>query len=471
MGTKPPRPAALGIALAFVLSCVGFTMLVWLEFGGSTPMQATGYRVHALLGLDAVNLSPNSSVRISGVSVGKVVETQVRNGRVDATMEIQRRYAPLPSDSRVIVRTKTLIGETFLEVTPGTRQAPKLRDGGTLPVRQVLQSVTIDDLLSEFDAPTRRDFKKTFVDIGAALKSRGKDLNVFWGSVGPAFDDLNQLVEILDEQRPDLERFVRDGGVALRAINARGAQLQSLVTAGDRVLTATASRNRELTQTVRELPGFLGSLRGSLSSLETTAAVAAPTVHVLRPVGPLLRPGLRGLSTLTPQLRGAFRELRPVTRAMPRGLPALSRIVDNVRPLIDALDPAGQDLVPLLRMLTAYDDEIISTMATVGTNVSYALTGRVGQKVYPLHVLPPFTNEMNAAYTRRPATNRHNALLPPGGLAKLVQPGGLEAWDCHNVSNPTPIPPLGSGTPPCHQMSPWTFQGDTAWYPHVERAR
>src|SRR5439155_23805661 len=154
MGTKPPRPAALGIALAFVLSCVGFLMLVWLEFGGSTPLQARGYRIHALLGLDAVNLAPNSSVRIAGVSVGKVVQTQVRNGRVDATMEIGRRYEPLPTDSRVIVRTKTLIGETFLELTPGSSSAPKLRDGGTLPIRQVQQSVTIDDLLSEFDAPT-----------------------------------------------------------------------------------------------------------------------------------------------------------------------------------------------------------------------------------------------------------------------------------------------------------------------------
>jgi virulence factor Mce-like protein len=471
MGTKPPRPAALGIALAFVLSCVGFLMLVWLEFGGSTPLQAKGYRIHALLGLDAVNLAPNSSVRIAGVSVGKVVNTQVRGGRVDATMELQRRFEPLPSDSRVIVRTKTLIGETFLELTPGTAGAPKLHDGATLPASHAQQSVTIDDLLSQFDAPTRRDFKKTFVDIGAALNGRGRDLNVFWGSLGPAFDDLNRLVKILDEQRPDFERFVRDGGVALRAISARGAQLQSLITAGDRVLTATAARNRELTQTVRELPGFLASLRGSLSSLETTAAVAAPTVHVLRPVAPLLRPGLEGVSELTPQLRGVFRQLRPVTRAMPTGLPALSRIVDNVRPLIDALDPAGQDIVPILRMLTAYDDEIISTMATVGTNLSYSLKGRVGQTVYPLHVLPPFTNEMNAAYSHRPGTNRHNALLPPGGLAKLVQPGGLEAWDCRNASNPTPIPPLGTGTPPCRQQGPWTFQGQTAEYPHVERSR
>jgi virulence factor Mce-like protein len=446
-------------------------MLVWLEFGGSTPLQAKGYRVHALLGLDAVNLAPNSSVRIAGVSVGKVVQTRVRNGRVDATMEIGRRYEPLPSDSRVIVRTKTLIGETFLELTPGTASAPKLRDGATLPIRQVQQSVTIDDLLSQFDAPTRRDFKKTFVDIGAALHGRGRDLNVFWGSLGPTFDDLNRLVAILDEQRPDFERFIRDGGTALRAISARGAQLQSLITAGDKVLAATAARNRQLTQTVRELPGFLASLRGSLSSLETTAAVAAPTVHVLRPVAPLLRPGLEGVSRLTPQLRGVFRELRPVTRAMPTGLPALSRIVDNTRPLIDALDPAGQDIVPLLRMLTAYTDEIISTWATVGTVSAYSVRGTAGQIVNPLHVLPPFTNEMNAAYSHRPGTNRHNALLAPGGLAKLIQPGGLEAWDCRNTSNPTPIPPLGTGTPPCRQQAPWTFQDQTAQYPHVERAR
>jgi virulence factor Mce-like protein len=470
MGTKPPRPAAIATAVAFVLSCIGFLLLVWLQFGGNLPLQAKGYRMHTLLGLDAVNLASNSDVRISGVNVGKVIATTVQNGRVNAELEIDKKYVPLPADARVMVRTKTLIGETFLEVTPGDRNGPKIPDGGTLPYSHAGRAVGIDEVLAEFDAPTRRDFKKMLTDLSLALRGRGEDLNVFWGSVGPAFDSLNRLVEILDAQRPQLESLVRDTGIAFRAMAARRAELQSLVTAGEDVLATTGARNRELTETVRELPPFLAALRGSLRSLETTADVAAPTLRVLRPAAPLLRPSLDGVNRLTPQLTGVFRELRPVTRASRKGLPALTRVVDEVRPLIDTLDPAGREIVPLLQMFTAYTQELITSFGNTAAGTNFRIPGRAGQPVNVLRLLPPFGNENIVGYTQRPGSNRYNALLAPGGLAKLAG-GDFEAFDCRNTSNPTPVPVTGTGAPPCRQQAPWTFQGQMRSYPHVERAR
>ena len=77
-------------------------------------------------------------MRISGVSVGKVKRIDLATtGHADATIEIDARYAPIPDDTRAILRQKTLLGETYVELTPGSNEAPPLPEGGTLPQAQV----------------------------------------------------------------------------------------------------------------------------------------------------------------------------------------------------------------------------------------------------------------------------------------------------------------------------------------------
>ena len=87
-----------------------------------------------------------------------------------------------------------------------------------------------------------------------------------------------------------------------------------------------------------------------------------------------------------------------------------------------------------------------------------------------LRSLIPLTNEGPLGWSQRLGTNRHNPYFTPGGLSNL-SPGPLLAYDCRNVGNATPLPPLpGGGAPPCLVQPPWTFQGHTRAFPHVERA-
>src|SRR5919206_1091315 len=261
MGTKPPKPAAIAIAVAFALSCIGFTLFVWLSFGGNLPLQAKGYRFHGLFPADAVNLVPGSQVRISGVRVGKVVATKQRLGHVDATIQMDQKYAPVPAVVRAIVRQKTLLGETFIELTPGSPRVRKLKDGETLPLSQIQNAQGIDQVLGAFDAKTRQDFKTMLADFAAAFDKRGEDLNAAVGNAGPTLDNLNRLVTIFDQQRPAFQGLIRDTGHALQSIASRASDLQSLVTAGDKVFATTAARNHQLTATVQALPPFLRQLR------------------------------------------------------------------------------------------------------------------------------------------------------------------------------------------------------------------
>src|SRR4051794_37792531 len=160
MGLKAPKLSLILTAAVFALSCFGFTLFVWKSFGGPTPLEAHGYRFHVLFGSEASQLTSNADVRISGVNVGKVVAVKRRGLGADATLEMESPFAPVPKDTRAIIRFKTLLGETFVEMSQGSKDGPKLPENGTLPRDQVAPVQQVDRVLGSFDAPTRAAFKR-----------------------------------------------------------------------------------------------------------------------------------------------------------------------------------------------------------------------------------------------------------------------------------------------------------------------
>ena len=121
------RPSVLAILtmVAFTASCVGLLMFLWISFGGSLPLSPQGYRFTVEFD-QAVELASQAEVEISGVNVGNVVSVGLdrRTGLNRAVLQIDRQFAPRPADTRAILRQKTLLGETFVQLSPA-RRAPR----------------------------------------------------------------------------------------------------------------------------------------------------------------------------------------------------------------------------------------------------------------------------------------------------------------------------------------------------------
>src|SRR5207248_9396183 len=111
----------------------------------------SGYEISAEFD-QAVNLGSQADVRISGVTVGKVASVRLdrRTGLTRAVIEIDPQFAPRPADTRAILRQKTLLGETYVELSPGSHNGPKRADGAALPGGQVAPTVQLDQILSTF---------------------------------------------------------------------------------------------------------------------------------------------------------------------------------------------------------------------------------------------------------------------------------------------------------------------------------
>src|SRR3954470_8497512 len=129
MQKQAPSAARLIGMAVFALSCFGILLFLWVSFGGSIPLKPNKYQLRVSFP-EATTLAEQADVRIAGVTVGKVRRKDLDRGgnRTRVVLDINKRYAPLPKDTRAILREKTLLGETYVELTPGNKAAGYLQD-------------------------------------------------------------------------------------------------------------------------------------------------------------------------------------------------------------------------------------------------------------------------------------------------------------------------------------------------------
>jgi virulence factor Mce-like protein len=498
MQKQAPSFGRIFVMVAFALSCFGLLLFLWLAFGGSTPLKPRGYQFQVPF-KEAGQLANEADVRISGVPVGKVKSVKLsRNGLNVATVELEAQYAPLPSDARAILRQKTLLGETYVELTPGTPTAPKLREGAPLRQAQVAPSVQLDEIFRAFDDKTRRGFQVWQQTLARAVAGRGQDLSDALGNLGPFADDTNSLLKVLVSQEGAVQRLVRNTGVVFGALSERRGQLQGLISNANTVFQTTADKNGRLQETFVALPTFEAESRRTLRRLDRFARNANPVVTGFRSAARELSPTLVDLGRLAPDLRALFRDLNPLIDASRRGIPATQRVLDDLRPALGQLDPVLRNLIPITDFIQPYRRELNAFFAnTVAATQATDTPGTAGAKVHYLRTSNPVNPETLAVYPRRVGTNRPNPYQFPGAFERLANPGYLQVYENRHCGaagiplplstlgiNPALIPPAlntliantifnaqGGGVapaPPCEQQGKFTTNGGgTGQYPHV----
>ncbi|MDX6665177.1 MAG: phospholipid/cholesterol/gamma-HCH transport system substrate-binding protein [Solirubrobacteraceae bacterium] len=422
MQKQAPTFGRLMVMVAFALSCFGLLLFLWLAFGGPTPLQPKGYRFTTSFG-EATQLAKEADVRISGVSVGKVktLETQP-DGRTKATIQLETRYSPLPKDTKAILRQKTLLGETYVELTPGNKSAGMLPEGGTLPASHVSQTVELDEIFRALDKPTRTAFQSWMQDQAVSLAGRGRDINDAIGNLAPFAQDTTRLLEILNSQAGATRQLVRNTGVVFNALSERDHQLRSLITNSNRVFDTTARRNAELSQIFHILPTFETESAATVTRLAQYARKTNPLITQLRPAARELSPTLISLSELAPDAKALFRDLDKLTVASKKGLPATTDFLNQLHPLLPEFDPVLRQLNPILQYVGAYKGELnaffSNTVATTEAANSPTYAGP-GVRVHYLRTMNPINPENLAVYPTRIGTNRPNPYTFPGASLKI----------------------------------------------------
>src|SRR5947209_5073935 len=273
MQKRAPTLGNMLVIILFALSCFGLLLFLWESFGGPVPLKPKGYRV-TIAFPKALALAEQSDVRISGVNIGHVVAVKAgKDGRTDATIEVASRYAPLRSDMHAILRQKSLLGETYVQLIPQSRTgtAPPLPDKGKLANSQVEPSVTLDGVLSAFDPTTRRNFQVWMQSVAEGITGRGEQINASFANLEPFVEHANRLVTILDSQEGAVRALIHNTGVVFDALAGRDHQLESLIVNGERPFHAAAEGGQAFANAFRALPTFERNSRVALKEIDRFA--------------------------------------------------------------------------------------------------------------------------------------------------------------------------------------------------------
>jgi virulence factor Mce-like protein len=444
MATRAPTATRILIAVGFALSCFGLALFLWIAFGGPSPLKPQAYRITVPFE-EATTLAQESDVRISGVSVGKVKAINLGDGTLaEAELEIDPEYAPIPTDTLATLRQKTLLGETYVELTPGSDESLSaagedtdtpsgtIAEGGSLPKAQVADSVQLDEIFRAFDERTRGAFQAWMQGQAAALEGRGDDLSLAIASLDPFAEEADQVLRVLDSQRLAVQRLVRDGGEVFDALSERQGQLQGLIRNSEQVFTTTANRDAEIEQIFQIFPTFLRESRSTLIRLDEFAQDADPLIQQLRPAARELSPTLIDLGALAPELEAFLRGLRGTIDVGPEGLKATRELLsDDLPPLLDELDPFLADFNSIFEMVRLYRREITAflgntTASTLAGVQELEIRRNVLRTSSPLH-----PEGLTNGYPRRLRINRTNPYMRFGDYIELSPSflGYLESYE------------------------------------------
>jgi phospholipid/cholesterol/gamma-HCH transport system substrate-binding protein len=446
MSKRAPSTAQLLVIAGFALSCFGILLFLWITFGGPTPFKAKSYEIKVPFN-EATQLAQQSDVRISGVSVGKVqnIEESPDGKQAQATIDIEDQYAPIPKGTRAILRTKTLLGETYVELTPGNPAGPKLPDGGTLASANVAESAQLDEIFRTFNKRTRAAFQEWMQEGAVAIEGRGQSFSNALAEFDPFFTEFDHLFRLLDTQRVAVKQLFRNGAVTFRALRGREGQLASLIRNSNAVFQTTATRDRDIEALFRAFPTFEDEQRLTFNRLKEFALNSDPLFRQLVPAAEQLSPTLIAFSRLAPQAKGLFEGLETVIDRAPNGLGSLRKFLRGDFPvLLRALDPFLRNLNPILTGLGLYKHEVTSALGNVAAASNGVHLNTQGEQVHVLRVLGPFGPESLATFPNRTTTNRNNAYSQPGAYSRLAK--GLLNFDTRQCGSGVTAT-LNSNTP------------------------
>jgi phospholipid/cholesterol/gamma-HCH transport system substrate-binding protein len=498
MQKRAPTLGNILVIIAFVLSCFGLLLFMWETFGGSVPLKSKGYRFEATFPR-TLALAEQSEVTISGVDVGHVISLKTDpEGTTHVVAEIDSRYAPLRRSDRLMIRQKTILGETYMQVIPGSSSAPALPDEGVIPQASVEPVVTLDGLLETFSPKVRHAFRTWMISSAEGVEGRGEQINAGLAELQPFIEDTHRLLDALAPQQEAVSTLIHDTGTVFDALTEREHQLRELIVQGDKAFGPASAASSQFAQAWRELPGFERGSERVFTSINKLMNTDDPVLVELRPVERALTPLVRELGTFAPPFNDLLTAFGPLTTAAEKGLPALSKSLKLTKPVLGHFPPVLHNFNPFLQ----YTDEYLPELRAFFANFTAASQGHLGSTNAPtrvktrLHYLRSMQYvgpESLAVLPSRFGTSRSNAYQHPGVFSSLA--AGLPVFESSTcsgsgptvegpaneyvtqevieelISNKVANAPSSSGNdvgaPPCNKQQPFTFNGKTSEFPHV----
>jgi phospholipid/cholesterol/gamma-HCH transport system substrate-binding protein len=343
------------VALLLFMGVCFAIFAYYLKLAGTNLIPgASPYTVEAMVP-NSVSLAPAADVREQGVNVGRVDRIAAGGpGGVDTLLKLEiDSHAPIYRDAQVYIRAKSVAGENYVEIDPGTPQAGAVPSGGLLGIDHAQDATQLDQLLSIFDAPRRQDVQRALGGLSAGLSDGGRDLSRTLESASALPGAGSSATQVMSSDRAQLARLIDSFGVVAQALGERRAAIQLFTRQVESTAQAVAQRDAALRATLKQLPPFLRQARETAGRLQRFASGATPvvrnlrlaaedlvpTVNVLLPAAREGQATVRALGAFAQAVTPAVRELQPFAAAATGFVPPLEGFLREAKPMVTYLAP------------------------------------------------------------------------------------------------------------------------------------
>lgn len=318
------------------------------------------YLVRAIFD-DASFAAEGENVRIAGANVGSIHALGVTSGKKAAvTISItDKRFAPFHADATCAIRPQSLIGEEYVDCTPGTSAAPALPriDSGPgagtyyLPVTRTSSPIDSDIVQDISTQPVRESLAVIINEFGTGLAGRGSDLNAVIHRANPALGQTDKVLKILAGQNKTLARLATDSDTVLAPLARERSQLSGFVTQANTTAVASAARARDISRTFNLFPSYLNQLRPLMADLQQLADQGTPLLTSLGQSANALGRQFANLVPFASAARTSLINLGNAAKESQPSLVATLPLAQRLSALGSAAKPTSANLQKLLASL------------------------------------------------------------------------------------------------------------------------
>lgn len=297
----------------FVLGTLG--LLIWLA--QTIGAIGTGGGNRYTVRLDhAAGLVESNAVKIAGVSVGHVEEIRVDHDIAVLTLLVDEEIV-LRTDTRAIVRAKSLLGEKYLQIEPGTKDGPVLENGGEITdvgvhfeVDQVLNALQPilggEDSIAAVLGPLAQKLSELLDD---ATGKSGKPPIITREEIDLLVDDVKATSasarRIVEGNEADITAIIKSTRTLVEdpRLSRTLGHVDSLAATADERLPKLLDRTEEALAKLEKLADIVDDRRAEkIGTIIDDAAVSAANLRKIsadmKDVGKKIEPLLDDLATL-----------------------------------------------------------------------------------------------------------------------------------------------------------------------------
>ena len=133
---------AVGLFIIAGIVCLGYLSI---KLGKMEIVGQRGYEIYGVFS-NVGGLKVGSSVEIAGVNVGRVKSITLETYQANVVLNLPKGLK-IQEDAIVSVKTKGLIGEKYIEITPGGSDKI-IKPGGR--IRETRPAIDMEELISKF---------------------------------------------------------------------------------------------------------------------------------------------------------------------------------------------------------------------------------------------------------------------------------------------------------------------------------